>query len=118
MLTLSMPCPSCKNAIPLDGLVSGSQYNLTCQRCGANVSGQMGTITPRRPRQNEKRVPGLPVGNEQHCLDTAEWKEDCMKWRGRVLTGKESHWCFGWDGLPVDETTPEWPCECAVLVDE
>ena len=58
----------------------------------------------------------VPVGKEQHCLDTAEWKEDCMKWRGKVLTGKESHWCYGWDGLPVDETTPEWPCECAAPV--
>jgi hypothetical protein len=42
-----------------------------------------------------------------------EWIADCRRWRGRVLTGKMAHWCGGWDGLPVDETTPEWPCECA-----
>ena len=42
-----------------------------------------------------------------------EWKEDCLKWCGRVLTGRYWHWCNAWDGLPVDETTPEWPCECA-----
>lgn len=38
------------------------------------------------------------------------WVEDCYKWRGAVLTGKYRHWCHDWDGLPVDETTPEWDC--------
>lgn len=48
-------------------------------------------------------------------VDTAnpEWIADCRHWRGRVLTGRAAHWCFAWDGLPIDETTPEWPCECA-----
>jgi hypothetical protein len=41
-----------------------------------------------------------------------EWEEDCLKWRDRVLTGKFAHWCFDWDGLPVDETCEEWPCDC------
>jgi hypothetical protein len=42
-----------------------------------------------------------------------DWNEDCLRWRGRVLTGKYKHWCNEWDGLPVDETTPEWPtCTC------
>jgi hypothetical protein len=40
------------------------------------------------------------------------WKEDCLKWRGLLLTGKYAHWCDEWDGLPVDETCPEWPCGC------
>lgn len=40
------------------------------------------------------------------------WKRDCLKWRGKVLTGKYKHWCNDWNGLPVDETTPEWPCAC------
>ena len=39
-----------------------------------------------------------------------DWKEDCLRWRGRVLTGKLAHWCFDWDLLPVDETTPEFDC--------
>lgn len=39
-----------------------------------------------------------------------QWKEDCMRWRGRVLTGEKSHWCFDWDFLPVDETTSEIDC--------
>ncbi len=43
-----------------------------------------------------------------------EWVEDCLHWRGRVLTGKHRHWCYEWDELPVDETTPEWPCGCNV----
>lgn len=42
-----------------------------------------------------------------------EWEKDCLKWRGTVLTGRFSHWCCDWDFLPVDETTPEWPCPCA-----
>lgn len=41
-----------------------------------------------------------------------EWERDCLRWRGRVLVGVFGHWCFGWDGLPIDETCPEWPCEC------
>lgn len=40
-----------------------------------------------------------------------DWIDDCQRWRGRVLTGKYAHWCFDWDGLPVDETTQdEWEC--------
>ena len=42
----------------------------------------------------------------------AEWEADCMRWRGRTLTGRYPHWCWDWDGLPVDDTTPEWPCAC------
>lgn len=41
-----------------------------------------------------------------------EFIEDCMKWRGRALTGKYAHWCWDWDGLPIDETCEEWPCVC------
>jgi hypothetical protein len=41
-----------------------------------------------------------------------QFDRDCMRWRGKVLTGKFAHWCEEWDGLPVDETTPEWPCGC------
>ncbi len=45
---------------------------------------------------------------------SAEWIRDCLHWRGRILIGKYAHWCQGWDGLPIDETTTnEWPCECA-----
>ncbi len=42
-----------------------------------------------------------------------EWIDDCEKWRGRLLEGKWAHWCADWDGLPIDETCPEWPCACA-----
>lgn len=46
-------------------------------------------------------------------MNSPDWLLDCMKWRGRPLTGKYGHWCYGWDFLPIDETCPEWPCECA-----
>lgn len=47
-------------------------------------------------------------------MASEEWRRDCLRWRGRVLTGKYAHWCFEWDELPVDETcTNEWPCGCA-----
>jgi hypothetical protein len=49
---------------------------------------------------------GLPV--------SLHWAEDCEKWRGRLLTGKYAHWCLEWDDLPIDETTPEWPCHCGI----
>lgn len=38
---------------------------------------------------------------------------DSKKERGRVLTGRYSHWCYEWDGLTIDETCDEWRCECA-----
>jgi hypothetical protein len=42
-----------------------------------------------------------------------EWVQDCLRWRGKVLTGEKAHWCWDWDGLPVDETTPEIDaCTC------
>ena len=46
-------------------------------------------------------------------ISSVEWLNDCAHWRGVVLTGKYAHWCYDWDGLPVDETTPEWDgCSC------
>jgi hypothetical protein len=33
-----------------------------------------------------------------------EWVDDCLRYRGMVLTGRFAHWCQDWDGLPVDET--------------
>lgn len=45
-----------------------------------------------------------PLIAPEHC---AQWQEDCLKWRGRILYGEKAHWCADWDGLPVDETTPE-----------
>jgi len=44
-----------------------------------------------------------------------EWEADCLKWRGRVLTGENAHYYFDWDELPIDETCPEWPCSCHAM---
>ncbi len=49
---------------------------------------------------------------------SADWISDCHKWRGRLLIGKFGHWCHDWDGLPVDETTPEWDCCTCYTEDE
>ena len=43
-------------------------------------------------------------------MGSQEWREDCAKWRGKLLIGNYAHWCQDWDGLPVDETTPEFTC--------
>lgn len=43
---------------------------------------------------------------------SSEWITDCQKHRGKILTGKYAHWCYEYDGLPVDETCPEWRCGC------
>jgi len=40
----------------------------------------------------------------------SQWEEDCIRYRGKILTGKKAHWCHDWDGLPVDETTKEFEC--------
>lgn len=49
---------------------------------------------------------GWNVSKELH------WQKDSAHWRGKVLTGKFRHWCDEWDGLPIDETCPEWSCGC------
>ena len=43
---------------------------------------------------------------------SSDFTDDCMRWRGRVLNGDYAHWCPDWDGLPIDETCNEWPCNC------
>ena len=41
------------------------------------------------------------------------WNEECLHWRGAVLTGKYAHYCLDWDCLPVDETCSEFTsCGC------
>lgn len=35
---------------------------------------------------------------------------DCLRYMGKVLTGEFRHWCPDWDGLPIDETVPEYGC--------
>jgi hypothetical protein len=58
------------------------------------------------------RISEATEGGRQ-LRDLPAWKRDSRHWRGRVLTGRYCHWCDDWDGLPIDETTPEWPCACA-----
>ncbi len=42
-----------------------------------------------------------------------EWIDDCLKWRGEVLVGDQAHWCYDWDGLPMDSTCHEFQaCHC------
>jgi len=41
---------------------------------------------------------------------TVAWDADCMRERGRHLRGRFAHYCPEWDGLPVDESTPEFKC--------
>lgn len=53
------------------------------------------------------------TATERNKIGGPEWNKECLRWRGRVLTGKGRHWCYDWDFLPVDETTPEWEgCTC------
>jgi hypothetical protein len=41
-----------------------------------------------------------------------EFEIDSKRERGVVLTGIYAHWCNAWDGLTMDETCLEFPCEC------
>ncbi len=55
----------------------------------------------------------MSTPKDDETLSMPNWEEDCMHFRGRVLTGKHAHWCTEFDGLPVDETCPEWGnCTC------
>ena len=50
---------------------------------------------------------------DEASTDDPMWIADCLRWRGKVLTGSHRHWCWDWDGLPVDDTTPEFVvCTC------
>lgn len=46
-------------------------------------------------------------------IASKEWRGDCLRWRGMLLTAAHAHWCPEWDGLPIDETSLEWPCGCS-----
>lgn len=50
-------------------------------------------------------------------VNPQQWTEDCYRWRGRLLTGVLSHWCWEWDFLPCDETCPGEMC-CCTCFDE
>lgn len=45
-----------------------------------------------------------------------EFEKACIEERGRILTGKFAHFCFDWDEMTVDETTPcEFEsCHCPI----
>lgn len=45
-------------------------------------------------------------------ISFTDFERDCLHWRSRILTAPHAHWCNEWDGRPVDETCPEWPCGC------
>ena len=41
------------------------------------------------------------------------WDYDSYKFHGRILTGQYAHYCYDWDGLPLDETCREFEtCSC------
>lgn len=44
------------------------------------------------------------------------FEDDCIKERGRPLTGRFAHYCYDWDGMTVDETCPGeiTSCHCTI----
>src|SRR5262245_49746061 len=54
--------------------------------------------------------PRCPVSGRAAMTHSKDWEEDCLKYRGEVLTGRYGHFCPDWDSLPIDETCVEWPC--------
>ena len=51
--------------------------------------------------------------DQENARLAQQWVDDCMHWRGVVLTGKKAHWCSEWDDLPVDESCREFKaCRC------
>jgi len=45
-----------------------------------------------------------------------EWVTECIRWHGRVLIGRKSHFCSDWDFLPIDETMKEEIEVCTCLL--
>lgn len=46
-----------------------------------------------------------------------DFERDCIKERGRILTGKFRHYCWEWDGMTMDETCPEFWDTCTCFTD-
>lgn len=80
----------------------------TEERVHAIINSKRRTNRPH-PDEPGKRIIGWIVDADIAGMSEG-WKADCIKWRGRVLTGVNAHWCYDWGFLPVDETTPEWKC--------
>lgn len=47
-----------------------------------------------------------------------DWIDDCMRWYGKVLTGKKAHWCPDWDDLPIDADSSEFECCTCEFIEE
>ena len=58
--------------------------------------------------QSEEFAQEYNLSKEQ--IWEADWKIECLKWQGKVLTGDKCHYCHSWDGLPIDETCDEFEC--------
>jgi hypothetical protein len=80
---------------------------------GAHDAKRLRAIARKAGMQANRALSSAP-SSAPAWQPSAHWIEDCQEYRGRLLTGKHSHWCNDWDGLPIDETCPEWPCACAV----
>jgi hypothetical protein len=83
-------CPKCRHT----GVVRAEGGSLVACSCGMGRRMDVTTLSPKKP--------------------SPDWIRDCMRWHGRVLDGKHAHWCYEWDGLPIDETCDEWPCGCTL----
>jgi len=76
-------------------------------------------------RKCNEDKPDAGFGHCFECLSSpkvsdskdSEWNAECIKWRGKVLTGSKAHYCWDWDGLPVDETCAEFGC-CSCYSEE
>jgi hypothetical protein len=51
-------------------------------------------------------------------VELSEFDEECLRFYGKLLTGKKKHWCLNWDQLPIDETCEEFQCCFCNIVDE
>ncbi len=89
--------PACPSTLPQPSVCSTEPEGMKCD----------GVLSGRGDGSDEQEAPAAHEGSPQ-------WQADCLKWRGKVLTGKHGHWCPEWDDLPIDETSLEWPCGCAV----
>ena len=72
----------------------------------------MSRTSKDRVSEARKHRTDVQVGKSRGECEMSEWEEECLRWRGRILTGECAHFCFDWDDLPIDETCEEWPCAC------
>jgi hypothetical protein len=64
--------------------------------------------------QHDRNCPRLQFWDagefQAPCTCEPTFDEECLAMYGELLTGGHKHFCWEWDGLPIDDTMDEFEC--------